>query len=319
MIHFIRLTRPLNLIIIGLTMYGLGWYFEGTFGVLANRGIASVNFFLLVFSTVLIAAAGNIINAYFDVRADRINKPEKLIIGKFVKRRIAIVTHWGINFVAFAIAAYLSWKLETFWYVFIHLLSINILWYYSAYFKRKFLVGNIMIAGLTGMVPMLVGLYFHQIHQLVQPVLRESFGYPFQLFNEDRIIIWLSLGLAGFAFILNLAREIVKDIEDVDGDKVLRAKTVPIVIGSKKAKSVISIILFLSILAIGMLWLLLPKIDFYALIPIGISALLVFIACIQLLGADNQKHYKLIDSCIKLAMVAGLLSPVYWKILIIYA
>ena len=104
MIHFIRLTRPVNLVIIAITMYGLGWYFEGLANVQAF-GIQSFDFFLLVLSTTMIAAAGNIINDYFDVRADRVNKPERLIIGVTIKRRVAIVSHWGINFLAFSIAA----------------------------------------------------------------------------------------------------------------------------------------------------------------------------------------------------------------------
>ena len=128
--HFLKLIRPLNLIIIAITMYGIGWYFEGIYGRHHEFNIFSLSFHLLVFSTIMIAAAGNIINDYFDVRADRINKPDRLIIGKYVKRRYAIVSHWGINLIAFIIAIYLSWVLETFWYVFIHLLAINILWYY---------------------------------------------------------------------------------------------------------------------------------------------------------------------------------------------
>ena len=87
MIHFIRLTRPLNLLIAGLTMYGLGWYVESQYSNGTIHGVRSLSFFLLVFSTILIAAAGNVINDYFDVRADRINKPEKLIIGVHIKRR----------------------------------------------------------------------------------------------------------------------------------------------------------------------------------------------------------------------------------------
>ena len=91
--HFIRLIRPLNIIIVAVTMYGLGWYFESIYGYSSEFGITSITFNLLVLSTLMIAAAGNIINDYFDIKADRINKPERLIIGKYVKRRVAIVSH----------------------------------------------------------------------------------------------------------------------------------------------------------------------------------------------------------------------------------
>ena len=318
MIHFIRLTRPLNLLIIALTMYGLGWYFNGAVEYSENTGVRSVYFFLLVLSTVLIAAAGNIINDYFDVKADRINKPDRLIIGKFVKRRVAIVTHWAINVIAFSIAIFLSWKLETFWYMFIHLLSINVLWYYSSYFKRKLFTGNILIAGLTAMVPLLVGLYFYQSHKLLESKIQNHFIYPFEQFNDDFFIIWLSFALAGFAFLLNFAREIVKDIEDVEGDKLLRAKTVPIVFGFKKSKVIISVVLFSSIVAIALLWLQIQQMDGIVFIPIGLSSLLIIVASILLYSANDKSKFKLINACIKLAMVFGLISPIYWKLLIIY-
>lgn len=317
MMPFIRLTRPLNLLIIGITMYGLGWYYDQTLTT-SSVGIQSFHFFLLVISTMMIAAAGNIINDYFDVRADRINKPEKLIIGKFVKRRVAIVTHWALNFVAFSIAAYLSWRLDTFWYLFIHLLSINILWYYSSYFKRKFLIGNIMIAGLTAMVPLLVGLYYSHQLQLHPSFAKEAFVYPFNGFHERFLLVFLSFALAIFAFILNFAREIVKDIEDIKGDQLLHAKTVPIVMGVNISKWIAAVVLSISILMTGLISLLFPSMKIMAFLPIYISALFVVFALIYLVAARKNANYKNVNLWIKLAMVSGLLSPVYWKILLYY-
>jgi len=94
--YFFKLIRPINLLIIGLTMYSVRFFYFTLGGMEANifSGGEKVDFALLVFSTLLIAAAGNIINDYFDVRADRINKPHKLIITKHIKRRWAIVYHW---------------------------------------------------------------------------------------------------------------------------------------------------------------------------------------------------------------------------------
>jgi len=319
MIHFIRLTRPVNLVIIAITMYGLGWYFEGLANIQAF-GIQSFDFFLLVLSTTMIAAAGNIINDYFDVRADRVNKPERLIIGVTIKRRVAIVTHWGINFLAFSIAAYLSWRMDTFWYVFIHLLSINMLWYYSSYFKRKFLIGNIMIAGLTAMVPLLVGLYYFQSYELASASRANViFEFPFVGFTNKTLLIFLSVALAGYAFLLNLAREIVKDMEDVKGDENIKAQTLPIVLGSKTSKLVIILILAFSIVMTGFVTFFFPTIEFIALIPLYLSAILVIFAIIMLLLAKEKLKYKMVNMWIKLAMVVGLFSPVYWKLLLYYA
>jgi 4-hydroxybenzoate polyprenyltransferase len=318
MIHFIRLTRPLNLLVIALTMYGLGWYFDDSVAT-QNTGISSIYFFLLVFSTLLIAAAGNIINDYFDVRADRVNKPKQLIIDVHIKRRVAIVTHWALNILAFSIAVFLSWKLETFWYVFIHLLSIYLLWYYSSYFKRKFLIGNIFIAGLTAMVPILVGLYFFQCYQIGNTRGFAQYNYPFEQFKNVSFILSLSFILAAFAFLFNLAREIIKDIEDINGDKILKAKTVPIVLGVDKTKVIVEAILGMAILAIPLLSAQLKFLDKIVLLPFGCAALLALISIALLFRAKEKSSYKLINTCLKLAMVFGLLSPVFWKLISIYA
>ena len=316
--HFIRLTRPLNLVIIAITMYGLGWYLDDMIAPELGVGITSLDFFLLCISTMMIAAAGNIINDYFDVRADRINKPHKLIIGKTVKRRVAIVTHWVLNFFAFAIAAYLSWRLETFWYLFIHLLSINMLWYYSSYFKRKFLIGNIMIAGLTALVPMLVGFYYFHSININPEAIHTKILFPFVEFEGRTFLVFISIALAGFAFILNLGREIVKDMEDVEGDKLLKAKTVPIVMGEKSAKFIIAIFLIMALAMVGLLTTFFPEISGKAFLPIYLSGALTLLALVFLFLTREKSNYKKVNMWIKLAMVVGLLSPVYWKLLVYY-
>lgn len=317
MIPFLRLTRPVNLIIIAITMYGLGWYFDETVGD-TYWGIGSFHFFLLVISTVMIAAAGNIINDYFDVRADRINKPDRLIIGKTVKRRVAIVSHWGLNFFAFAIAAYISWRLETFWYVFIHLISINVLWSYSSYFKRKFLLGNVLIAALTAMVPILVGFYYYQQLQLHPELISSARIYPFVDLQENTFVVFLSVAIACFAFVLNFSREIVKDMEDVEGDLQLKAKTIPIVLGIRTAKTIATLTLLTGILMIGLLSLLFPRIEISALAPVYFSGFLMLVAAISLWWNNHIKTFKWVNFWIKIAMIFGLLSPMYWKFLLTY-
>ncbi|WP_343748691.1 geranylgeranylglycerol-phosphate geranylgeranyltransferase [Fluviicola sp.] len=281
-----------------------------------------LDFFLLVFSTVLIAAAGNIINDYFDVKADKINKPHKVIIGKYIKPRWAIVLHWILNFVAFAIACYLSWRYKTFWYVFIHLLSINALWFYSMYFKRRFLIGNIIIAGLTALVPILCGIHFLEFIQSQKDYLPASWtietplhtGWAFgSYFNTFVVLVF-----AFYAGTLNLIREIIKDIEDVEGDLVLRAKTLPIVLGKRKTKIIAMVLLVL---------LLLTSVPFLVdgyflyrgqflvafapilLIPVGI----LFV--IGLLGMKTDGQLKTADFLLKILMAIGCSMPFYWYFL----
>lgn len=316
--HFIKLVRPLNLIIITITMYGIAWYFEGVYNIEVGLGIKSITFFLLVLSTVMIAAAGNIINDYFDIKADLINKPDRVVIGKYVKRRVAIVSHWGINFLAFAIAVYLSWRLQTYWYLFIHLLTINLLWYYSLRLKREFFIGNFLIAGLTAIVPLLVGYYYYHIREINSFPATENSFYPFAEGTIINYTLLLTFAISGFAFVMNLAREIIKDMEDVEGDKKLHAKTLPIVLGIPKSKFVAGVVLSATILISASIWAVYSTIPLISMIPVFIAALLIVLCFILLIPSKTKNHFRNINRLIKLAMVFGMLIPVYWRIIMIY-
>lgn len=316
--HFIKLTRPLNLLIIVVTMYGIGWYFEGVYQINSALGIHSFTFFLLVLSTVMIAAAGNIINDYFDIKADLINKPNRVVIGTYINRRTAIFSHWIINLIAFIIALYLSWRLHTYWYLFIHLLTINLLWYYSLKLKRQFFIGNFLIAGLTAIVPLLVGYYFYHIQWVDASEIKANTFYPFGKTRINDFTLLLTFAISGFAFVLNLAREIVKDMEDVDGDKKLHAKTLPIVLGYKKTKRIVGVILFATVVFSLIIWSVYENLTFKSVLPILISAALIVQCFILLIPAKEKSHFRTINHLIKLAMISGLLMPFYWRIIMIY-
>lgn len=316
MIYLFRLIRPANLLIIAATMYSLAWYFDSIF-LESNKQsfLFSLDFFLLVFSTVLIAGAGNIINDYFDIRADRINRPDRIIISKHIKRRWAILLHWIINFFAFTIAVYLSYRNDTFWYVFIHLLSINLLWYYSMQLKRTLVVGNIIIAILTALVPILVGIFYNQ--QVGENELTNTF--PFSLISSHQYPIYLGFSLGVFAFILNWTREIIKDIEDMKGDKVIKARTIPIVWGVHKTKGMS---LTLMLIIIGLSFLLIAGrnyiIDLKAFSPLILSAISIIITFILLFKAKTRSQFKRSHGWVKITMIFGLLLPLYWAIMINY-
>ena len=311
--HFIQLIRPINLAIMVLTMYGIRFYILSAnyFQKITDN---SLDFGLLVVSTVLIAAAGNIINDYFDVKADRINKPEKLIITKHIKRRWAIVIHWAFNGIAFGIALYLSIAYQSLWFVFVHLLSINLLWFYSMLFKRKIVIGNLIIAGLTALVPLLV-LIFYKVNN--------TNYLNFSEFNPDswsvNIDYRMVYFLAFFAFVQNLAREIIKDAQDVKGDKLIYVTSLPMVLGEKKTLYIVCGIL--SILPIFYVWSSLQQMDlwlgtsqfFIQSLPFLIAALLNLVI-IYLVFASKQVNLKLYNNLIKLSMFFGIMAPFYLAI-----
>lgn len=190
----------------------------------------TLDYSLLIFSSLLIAGAGNIINDYFDIKADRINKPKEIIIGKYIKKRWAILSHWIFNGIAVGISIYLSTKYQTLWFVFIHVVSVNLLWFYSLRLKKKLIIGNLVVAMMTGLIPCLTIIFFkvsNETNNIFSPYHADSWS----IFINYNLLYLLAL----CAFILNFSREIIKDIEDIKGDQAIHVKSLPMVIGEQKA------------------------------------------------------------------------------------
>jgi 4-hydroxybenzoate polyprenyltransferase len=139
-----------------------------------------------------------------------------------------------MNIVAMIIALYVSYAIGSWKIAFIHFFCATGLWFYSTNFKRQFLIGNIVIATFTALVPLIVGIYellpYYKTHSTT------NLGISFK-------IIWLHiLGLSFFAFITTLIREIIKDIEDYEGDKEYGCNTMPVVIGKNASKAIAIVI-----------------------------------------------------------------------------
>ena len=324
MFGILKLIRPLNLLIIAFTMYSIRYFlvvYEWTHGKeLLDKNGEGFDFFILVLSTVLIAAAGNAINDYFDVKADRINRPETMVIGIHLSRRKAILVHWIFNFLAFSLALVLCIRNHTFWYLFVHLLSINALWLYSLYLQKKPLIGNFVIAGLTALVPILCGVHFYVQNSLVWQTDPSSdvFVYWLRLILQDGVFVWL---LAFFAFVNNFAREIIKDIEDIEGDQVMEMKTLPIAFGQKISKLVIAVLLILPLIFFfAVAWFHNSEQEFskwdqfILFVPVYFSLLCDLIAFGIVLFAKKKRDFERADRFVKLAMIFGLLIPFYWML-----
>lgn len=236
MISFLKLIRWLNLLAIGYTFFGV--LFAMNCQLLPFE--KQIDFILLAVSTMLIAGAGNAINDYFDLRADRVNKPEKMVIGRTMKKRSAILIHWTLNLISVLISVYLSYKYQTWFYIFIHFFSTTLLWVYSVHLKKITFWSNVSIALLVSLIP-LVALYF----------LKHSGQYEFHF------IYWF----VGFAFLTNLNRELVKDIQDMAGDELIFVKSIPLVFGIPVAKNIsmtLSLVL-IPLFLIGLYWPIFPE------------------------------------------------------------
>ena len=243
-----RLFRVPNLLMIALTQY-LVLYCIIIPNVELPNGMhfmSNLNFGLLVLSTVLIAAAGYIINDYFDMRADRINKPDKMSIGKKISRRVAIVLHWLFNIIGVCLGAFVAYRMHVAFNIMWKLAILNLivsvsLWYYSTTFKRQVLTGNIVISLLTALVIVIVWLFeFYAVNSSTDTI-------------RDMIIVFRSIIMPYFifAFIISLVRELIKDIEDMEGDTKIFCQTFPITYGVEKTRNLIGALVIIILLLLG--------------------------------------------------------------------
>jgi 4-hydroxybenzoate polyprenyltransferase len=302
MIHFFRLIRFFNLIIIAFTMSGVAFFlFKNNSHLKIDFDI--IDYGLLVFSTIIIAAAGNMINDYFDIKADRINKPQKLIISKYMKKRWAIVLHWGLNVIAVFISIYLSVKYQSLIFVFIHILSMNLLWFYSASFKKKLFIGNFIIAILTALVPLLAVWFFK--------TLNES-SLPFSPYNSKTWTTNLNYSFIYFlaicAFFQNLAREISKDIQDISGDKLISVYSLPMKYGIKNTGYFVALLLQIPIFVWAIFYVQFHlQLNTLSILLLGISGI-INLVCMIMIFIKRDYPFLLLNSLMKWGMFIGLTS-----------
>lgn len=272
----LKLVRWPNLAIIIFTQYVVYLYVVKNKFAIAYSWLPPLEFFLLAFGTIIIASAGYIINDYYDIKIDLVNKPSRVIIGRMISRRQALLLHSSLNFMAISIGLSLSWNVALFFVG-----CAFLLWLYSNILKRTPLLGNLVIAVLAAAVIWVISLYFRE---------------------NNRVIYLYSV----FAFCISLLREIIKDMEDTKGDAEHGCKTLPILWGMRKTK----MLLFLLLICFGtmvcikafhserrqeafMLYaMILPM--FYLGYKIGL--------------ADKQKDYSSLSALCKWLMLGGILS-----------
>ncbi len=266
------------------------------------------NFLILVVATLFITAGGYVINDYFDIKTDLINKGE-VIVGTKIPRRQAMMWHNVLNIAGVAAGFYISWKAGYFWMGTLFLIVSGLLYFYSASYKRQFLIGNIIVALLTAMVPMLVVIFewpalyrYYEVNSVTPPHL-------------NIIFYWVG-GFAIFAFLTTLIREIIKDIEDFEGDMAYGRNTVPVVTGTLTAR-IISI--FLILINTGLLyvvWYFFLN-DKITLIYISCAVVLPLLYVVYLLIIRaNKKQLHRASRLMKIAMIMGVLYSVVVKLIL---
>ena len=263
---------------------------------------------LIMLATVFIAAGGYVINDYFDVKIDRINRPDELIVTRSISKPAAMhlsLSLSGIGIVCGIVAAILLRSL-TIGILFI--LVPGLLWFYSSSYKRLFMIGNLIIALLAALTPMLVALANVAVLQL-----RYATILPYTTLQHD-LYAWLG-GFALFAFLLTWIREIVKDMQDQMGDRELECHSMPVVWGDLWTKIFVTTLIVLTIAIIGHLW--------YHVLPFPIrwtslsTRYIAFGIIIPLLGsigllwaAKIPSDYKTCQQLIKFTMLLGMLYSI---------
>ena len=260
---------------------------------------------LLIVSVVGIAAGGYVINDYFDVKIDRINHPDNLVVTRIISRDAAMNLFYGLTAVGVIAGTVVAWWAHSWTLLFTYIVIPGLLWFYSASYKRMFLVGNLVVAFASAIVPLLVAIanadYLHHLYQnalAYSPIVGELY-------------VWTG-GFAIFAFLLTWVREIVKDIEDIEGDREMECRTLPIVWGDKVAKIIATILLVvIAILIVYMLFAVLPFSHEWKSLPTRyvVFGLIVPILCsiVLLWAANNRTEYHRVQTIIKFAMFMGML------------
>lgn len=273
-----RLIRVRNLLIIAVSQLFTRVFLIGPKEEYIDI-LSDPSLYLIVLSTVCIAAAGYVINDYFDVKIDIINKPDRVVIGRYLKRRMAMGAHQLLNILGVGLVVMINH-----WIVFLDILCITLLWFYSLRFKRLPFIGNFIVSLLTSL-----SIFLPSLH------------YPA---NRSLVIIF-----AIFSFFISLVRELIKDMEDVRGDALHGARTLPIVWGLKRTKYLLYLLI---LLFVGVLFTLSQPLHNPILLTL-FEALLFPIGWLtyKIYKADTRRDFAKLSALCKIIMLLGLFCMIW--------
>ncbi|MCK9423897.1 MAG: geranylgeranylglycerol-phosphate geranylgeranyltransferase [Bacteroidales bacterium] len=300
-----RLIRLPNLLIIILIQYLLRYCILVPFIYSGSPFAISTftDFSLLVLVTVLIATGGYVINDYFDIKIDLINRPDKLAVNRIISPRGTIKLHMILNTIAILIGFYLAYRVRSFSFGIIFPFISGLLWIYSAKYKRVLIWGNIIVAVLSAFVILIVWL-FEFFWSRTNP------DFFVTIIPDLQWVTRVFLAYSLFAFLVSFFREIIKDMEDWGGDEPNDCRTLPVVTGLRFSKFVVAALIIFTIVLLGYGQILLFRMElkllfWYFSIAVQLPALYLFIA---LFKAREKTDYHLLSLLSKLIMIAGILS-----------
>ena len=296
---FLRLIRYQNLLMLAFMQVLFRYSFLKQQNI--PLALSDWQYGLLVLSTVLIAAAGYVINNIFDVETDRINKPNDVIIGKGISEANGYNIYIALNITGVAIGFYLSNVIQRPGFATIFIFIASLLYFYSTTLKQIMILGNLVVAFLLAMSVIIIGVF-----DIFPAIIAENKAQMASLFS-------ILTDYALFAFMINFIREIVKDIEDVDGDYNQGMNTLPIAIGiSRTAK----IVFAFSIIPFVLLLFYIK--NYFVENGLFIATLYSFIlvlapllyVIVKIFTAKTKKDFHHLSTVLKLILLFGILSIV---------
>lgn len=296
----LNLIRWKNLLMIALVQLLIKYALLIPFGVLVT--LNGFGFSLLVISTLCIAAAGNIINDIYDVETDLVNKPKEVIIGITISEKKANNLFIILNVIGVGLGFYISNMVGKNAFFSLFVIISALLYVYASYLKQVLIIGNIAISLLVALSIIIVGLF-----ELLPVITPQNQGTQLAVFK-------IAMYYAVFAFLINLVREMAKDIEDIDGDYKAGMNTLPIAIGRERASKVLFAMTLIPLFAVVyyMVTYLYKQQIAIAYFLILIVAPLIYIV-IKSFNAETKKDFHHISSALKLVMCFGILSLLLFK------
>lgn len=317
----IKVLRPLNLLFIVIVMIviRLALIVPSLATIVVNESdflspeLSDFQYAMLILSVIGLAAAAYVINDYYDRAADKINKPDRVVIGVKIHEKDALIWFYGLNAMSLGLGFFLALRVDNLRLFYLYVVSVLVNWLYARYLKKVAFIGNLAVSVSLAMVIW--------IPYLFEPVYfaKDLEGIEGMVDFVQKVILWTSVA----ALLLNLIREIVKDIQDVEGDVEMHCKTIPILLGQAKTSLIIQ---FLTLIAIGGFSYLMYR--FYLMginqlywlqqmnVYIGISILLPCIALFVILFWQRNlkvRHWAWISHSIKLMMLLGLFALLFFK------
>jgi 4-hydroxybenzoate polyprenyltransferase len=288
-LNYIRLLRPINFAIVSLTQWII--YYFIIYKNIEHPSLDVLLVFLLGLTTSLIAGCGYVINDIYDVETDRITKPQNLVISKTITFKNAYIYYFSLLLLGAIISIYIALKTDNLALFPLYPIANFILFLYAKYFKKQGYIGNNIVALMTAFVPFII---------LVAE--RKNLHPDFWSSDASQLILFF----CSFSYLANLIREIVKDIEDMDGDLKIKSKSLPIVYGIERTK--IIAVFNSTILVIVVLYFYYIFLSSLTLKILGLSCLIIPIIYInyKLNQAKLKNEFHHVSTLLKLYMITGL-------------